>query len=100
MTLSELTETMTNNVGEKGALDGKIVLFDFGEDGVIRIDGTGEEPVVDNLAGVANCTIIVSLDNYARIVSGDLNSQMAFLSGKLKVDGEMAIAMQLDSLLG
>lgn len=100
MSLAELTENMKKNIAEKGGIDGKVVLFDFGDDGAIRIDATGDEAVVDNDKGEADCTIGVSMDDFAEIAAGDLNAQMAFMSGKLKVDGDMGIAMQLGSLLG
>ena len=100
MSLAELTDGMKKSVAEKGGIDGKIVLFDFGDDGAIRIDATGDDAVVDNEAGEADCTIGVSMDDFAEIASGELNAQMAFMSGKLKVDGDMGIAMQLGTLLG
>ncbi len=100
MSLAELTEGMKKNVAEKGGIDGKVVLFDFGDEGAIRIDSTGSEPVVDNETGEADCTIGVSMDDFEEIATGELNAQMAFMSGKLKIDGDMSIAMQLSSLLG
>ena len=100
MSLAELTDEIKKNVAEKGAIDGKVVLFDFGDDGAIRIDGTAESPVVDNETGDADCTIGVSMDDFAEIAAGELNAQMAFMSGKLTIDGDMGIAMQLGSLLG
>ncbi len=99
MSLTELTEGMKTRIAEKGAIDGKVVLFDFGDDGAIRVDGTGDDPVVDNETGEADCTIGLSIDDFAEISAGDLNAQMAFMSGKLSVDGDMGIAMQLGSLL-
>ncbi len=100
MSLAELTEGMKKNIAEKGAIDGKVVLFDFGDDGAIRVDGTGAEPIVDNESVEADCTIGVSMDDFAEIAAGELNAQMAFMSGKLKIEGDMGIAMQLGSLLG
>ncbi|MBT6490533.1 MAG: SCP2 sterol-binding domain-containing protein, partial [Deltaproteobacteria bacterium] len=34
------------------------------------------------------------------IINGELNGQMAFMSGKLKVQGDMMLAMKLGSILG
>ena len=100
MSLADLTEEMKKNVAERGGIDGKVVVFDFGDDGAIRIDASGTDVVVDNATGEADCTIGVSMEDFEEIASGELNAQMAFMSGKLKIDGDMSIAMQLSSLLG
>jgi putative sterol carrier protein len=34
------------------------------------------------------------------VLSGKLNPAMAFMSGKIKVQGDMALAMKLQQLLG
>jgi len=100
MTLEELTAQMSQRVADKGAIDGKVVKFDFGDDGQISIDGTADPSVVNNGNGDADCTISVDMDVFESIATGEENAQMAFMSGKLKVDGDMGIAMQLGSLLG
>ena len=45
-------------------------------------------------------TITVATSDWMDIVSGKLNGQMAFLQGKLKVQGDMTLAMKLQSLTG
>jgi len=100
MTLDEITEQMRTRIKERGAIDGKVVKFNFSDDGVIRIDGTGAEPAVDNDDGAADCTITVSKDDFVEIAEGRQDAQMAFMMGKLQVDGDMSIAMQLGSILG
>lgn len=46
----------------------------------------------------ADCTISVSDDNFVGLVSGSLNPQKAFLSGKIKVSGNIMLAQKLDSI--
>lgn len=99
MSLAETTEFMKERIGEKSALT-TVIKFDFGDDGVIRIDGTVVPPVVDNEDSEANCTIIISFEDFGQILDGSLNAQMAFMTGKLKVEGDMGIAMQLSQILG
>ena len=57
--------------------------------------GTVTEHDVD-----ANCTLTVSDSDMLDILSGKLNGQVAFMTGKIKVSGEMALAMKLGTILG
>ncbi|MEM7300703.1 MAG: SCP2 sterol-binding domain-containing protein [Pseudomonadota bacterium] len=100
MSLQEVTENMAARVAERGGIAGKVVKFDFGDDGIVRIDASGAEAVVDNEDTDADCTIGVAMSDFIEIAAGEQNAQMAFMAGKLKVDGDMGIAMQLGTLLG
>merc|ERR1711915_1130455 len=53
--------------------------------------GTGE--VVYNSDKKADCTITMSDKDFPLLMSGKLNPQQAFMAGKLKVSGKMALAM-------
>ncbi|MEX6723407.1 SCP2 sterol-binding domain-containing protein [Parapedomonas caeni] len=99
MSLAEITEGMRNRVGADAGLP-KIIKFDFGADGIVRIDGKASPNVVDNSDGPADCTVKVSMSDFKDIVSGKQNPQMAFMMGKLKVEGDMSIALQLGKILG
>ncbi|ODT07111.1 MAG: sterol-binding protein [Mesorhizobium sp. SCN 65-20] len=72
------------------------VKFDTGADGVIVIDG-GTLSTTD---APADCTIKLSLDDLESLIAGDLNPTMAFMTGKIKVEGDMSVAMGLSKLLG
>ncbi|MDO8462589.1 MAG: SCP2 sterol-binding domain-containing protein [Deltaproteobacteria bacterium] len=50
-------------------------------------------------SGKANCTVTMSDENFISLVTGKLNPQMAFMSGKLKVAGNMGLALKLQSIL-
>ena len=100
MTLEEITSKMQARVAEKGGIDGKTVKFDFGDDGQLTIDGTASPAAVNNENADADCTVVVEKDVFESIAAGEENAQMAFMSGKLKVEGDMGIAMQLGSILG
>jgi putative sterol carrier protein len=44
-------------------------------------------------------TIHCSDDDFVAIAEGDLNGMQAFMEGKLRVDGDMALAMKLQEVL-
>jgi len=46
----------------------------------------------------ADCTISVDKADFIALASGSLDPMMAFMSGKLKVAGDMSVAMGLQSL--
>ena len=99
MTLEKITETMRERVGEHSPISA-IIKFDFGDDGIVRIDGKASPTVVDNADSEADCTVKVTMDNFVEIAEGNLNPQMAFMTGKIRVEGDMSLAMQLGSILG
>jgi putative sterol carrier protein len=74
---------------------GKTVKFDLGADGQIFIDGRQ----VSTEGTTADTTITISAANLEKLVAGDLNPTLAFMTGKLKVAGDMGTAMKLSSLL-
>ena len=50
-------------------------------------------------AAGAKCTVAATDAYFLAIVNGKLNPQMAFMSGKLKIQGDMGLAMKLQQIL-
>jgi hypothetical protein len=50
-------------------------------------------------AAAARCTVAATDQHFLDIVNGKLNAQMAFMSGKLKIQGDMGLAMKLQQIL-
>jgi len=94
MGIADIAARLKSRV-ESGSFDGS-VKFDTGSDGVIVIDGA----TVSTTDAPADCTIKLSLDDVDSLIAGDLNPTMAFMAGKLKVEGDMTVAMALSQLLG
>ena len=49
--------------------------------------------------GKATCTVTMQDENFVKMVTGQLNPQMAFMTGKIKVAGNMGLALKLSSIL-
>jgi putative sterol carrier protein len=47
----------------------------------------------------AKCTISMSDNDFVAMVTGKLNSQMAFMTGKLKIKGDMGLALKLQNIM-
>ena len=94
MTKSELAAKMQDS----GAwLPGKTVKLDFGDQGAILLDG--QNSLVSENDGPADTTIKVSWDDWQAMAAGQLDGMTAFMTGKLKVEGDMSNAMQLQGVL-
>ena len=94
MTKQELVAKM----GEAQAfVTGKKVKIDFGDQGIVMLDGTSQSVSEDD--GAADTTIKVSWDDWQQLAAGQLDGMTAFMMGKLKVEGDMSNAMQLQGVL-
>lgn len=60
----------------------------------------GKAEVAAGEAAAPNCTVTMAEGDFLDLVSGKLNGQMAFLTGKLKVAGDMGLALKLGSFIG
>ena len=47
-----------------------------------------------------SATISMDGDDYVKMMNGDLNPMMAFMSGKVKVDGDLNSVMKMQSIFG
>ncbi len=71
-----------------------------------EIDGAGTWTVaiadgaltVSEGAGEADCTISASQETFEKIMAGDQNPTTAYMTGKLKIKGDMGAAMKLQKL--
>ncbi len=77
---------------------GAKIKLDFGDDGLLFIDGTQMPTVVHNADEEADTTFVCSMDLLQSIVNGTQDPTMAFMTGKLKVKGSMGYALKLSSL--
>lgn len=69
--------------------------FDMGEDGFIRV----ENEEVTNESGPTDCTIRASMEVFREMFEGGLDPTNAFLTGKIRIEGAMGVAMEIARVL-
>ncbi|MES2947186.1 MAG: SCP2 sterol-binding domain-containing protein [Pseudomonadota bacterium] len=98
MNLEACTQAIRTKVGADSGLNAT-VKFDCGADGVIRVDGASTPNSVSNDNIDADCTVGITLENLNAMLSGDLDPTTGFMAGKLKVSGDMGVAMRLQRVI-
>lgn len=93
-TLEEITTRLKKAVAEQ-PVGGKTVTIDLKGDGFVHISGAD----VTNDNAPADCTVIVSKDDLEAMTRGDLDPTTAFMTGRLKINGDMSVAMSLQPIL-
>ncbi len=83
---------------QKASPIGNKLKFDFGDEQIF-LDGTGSENTVSTDNEEADCTIQITKENLGKLLDGSLNPMMAFTMGKVKVEGDLGVAMKLQSLM-
>lgn len=93
MALQETIERVKTMAAGKDGLGSSIKFAT--DEGNIYLDADG---AVSESDADADCTVSVSLSDFNQLMSGDLNPMTAFMFGKIKVSGDMGVAMKLQSL--
>ena len=58
----------------------------------------GDASVIEGASDSPSITITMTDENFVSLITGKLNGQTAFLTGKLKIQGDMTLAMKLQSV--
>jgi putative sterol carrier protein len=95
--MSQMIDAAVKALNDKlsGGFDG-VAKFVIPGEGAIMLDATGVRAGDDEV----DVTLTADADVFRAILDGDMGATMAFMSGKLKVDGSMGLAMKLGSVLG
>ena len=97
MTLQEITAKMKEGASSKTAF-GNTVKFST-DQGVVYIDGNQTPPVVSNDDKAADCTLSMTFSDFSDLIERKIDGMTAIMTGKLKIDGDMGVAMKLQSIL-
>src|SRR4029453_3834240 len=73
-------------------------VFEIDGAGTWKVDGEHGTGKGAGGGGDAAATISASEDTFEQIASGDLNATTAYMTGKLKIKGDMGAAMKLQKL--
>jgi len=98
MSLESATQAIRAKVGDDSGLNATLK-FDMGADGVIVIDGKSTPNTVTNTNSDTDCTVGITMDNLQALLDGDLEPATGFMAGKLKVTGDMSVAMRLQRVI-
>ena len=98
MDLQACTEALRAKVGDSSGLNATLK-FDCGADGVAYIDGRSVPNSVSNENKDADCTIAITLENLAALMTGELEPTTGFMMGKFKVTGDMSVALKLQRVV-
>lgn len=74
---------------------GGLAKFVIEDEGAILVDASGARPG----DGAADVTLSASRETFEGLLAGAVNPMSAYMTGKLKIEGNMAMAMQLGTAL-
>ena len=97
MEIETLIEDMRRRAAQNVKLGYKVKFLV--EDDVIYWDGTEHPPTIDNEDKAdATTTIRISAENLEKLMAGSLDPTLAYMTGRLKVEGSMGVALKLTSM--
>jgi putative sterol carrier protein len=100
--LMKLIETVLNE--NPNPIEGVSASYQFTiegeEEGVYQLQiDSGKALVKEQSEPPADCTLVLSLADFRKFLLGKLNGTMAFMTGKLKIKGDLSKAIKIESLL-
>jgi putative sterol carrier protein len=98
MSLDTITDAVRTKLRENPPF-GHTILFDFGADGLVFVDGTQSPAVVTNERQEAETTLTLSPSLFEGMLRGESSATLAYMTGQLKINGSIGVALKLNALL-
>jgi putative sterol carrier protein len=102
-TIQEVFENMSSMAAERVADLNTVILFDLsGEDGgkwTLKLED-GKATVDEGETDSPAMTLSMDVSDFIAMSNGELNAMQAFMQGKIKIAGDMGLAMKLQTILG
>lgn len=96
--IDEIVSALAGKLSEAKPFGKKIKFVLDGNN--VFLDGTATPPTVSLSDAAADATISASVEVFEKLMNKQLNPQMAFMSGKVKLQGDMMAAMALQKVFG
>lgn len=98
--LHDLAKKMNDNPVHIQDQKNRVFQVELDESGTIQMILQDGQVVVDeNPSKEPDVTLKLSDSNFSKLLKDDLNTTLAFMTGKLKLDGQMGLAMKLQEIL-
>ncbi|MHB8926364.1 MAG: SCP2 sterol-binding domain-containing protein [Bacillota bacterium] len=104
-TTKEIVTEMGNRLAATPAkLQGLNAIYQFnltGDDGgtwQLKVEG-GKAVFSEGAPDKANCAVTMGSADFKDMVAGKLNATAAFMSGRLRISGDMALAIKLQTIV-
>lgn len=103
-TAAEIFERISQKIAGKSELSTSIgAIYKFvleGEGGGTYVVDLKQALTVTHGDGPAGCTVLMAATDFVDLFEGRANGQALFFGGKLKVEGDMGLALKLQQLTG
>lgn len=93
--MSDIVNAAVEKLQEKVGSFSSTAKFVIEDEGSVMIDENGARAGDDE----AEVTLTADRETFEGILDGSVNPMTAYMSGKLKLDGDMSVAMQLGQSL-
>ena len=101
-TVKELFDNMPSTFQKEAATGMNVVYqFDITGDGGAKYHADivdGELSVIEGQHESPSITITMTASDYIDLSTGKLNGQMAFMTGKIKIKGDLSLAMKMPKI--
>lgn len=98
--LQELVAKMNANPDHIASEKDRIYQINLEESGELQIVfKAGQVQIIEGAAPDAEVTLIMNEKNFSKLLKDKLNTTMAFMTGGLKVEGKLGLALKLQEIV-